>query len=751
MKKRNGRAPGRRAPVAAGAPNRTAVKRPRQSRCPELRSSFLSSLLLHSQQIILLVNPAGTILYANHYAEDSTGYTFDELSGKNWLHDLLPEYDQLIGRDVLGSSGKRGKTFLFSSTLVTSTADKLHVQWKAVTYRIKMGERAILLLGNPAQGKGRGRETEIDSRTQVSLPDIMFIINEHGIYVDFRANNPDLLLYRREKIIGARLQNAGFSDEIAEKMLAVIAKVLKSSSMETVEFEMMTSRGLRNVEARILPIAAARVLAIIRDITERKRSAAALRTNEEKFAKAFYRNPSLMILIELESGELVEVNPVFLELTGYRFEEVVGKTAYELGLFKDPGTLTRISDALMKDTSVSNLELLLNTANGDRRDILLSADMLNVEGKQYLLTMGQDITARKAAEQALQESERKFREIADNINEVIWLREGQKILYVSPAVSEVFDVAADEMYNDFRTIIETIHPDDREKVLQSLRDELPSGGGRYVSYRVIRKTGETRWLKTKMFAVNKDGSPKRLAGISEDVTDQVHAENELRQSREQLRALSANLHEIREAERSAVAREIHDDLGQKLTALIMDLSWLKGKLPEDERLRGKAQEMGALVQEIITSVQQISSRLRPSLLDDLGLVSAVEWQVSEFENYSGIACSLSMNFEEVELDEMLATDIFRIVQEGLTNIARHANADSAGVNLRLNEHMLTISIEDNGAGMAESDIMSSKSFGLLGIRERAYNWGGSVSFENGEPSGTVMKVSIPMNNGAEDA
>jgi signal transduction histidine kinase len=242
--------------------------------------------------------------------------------------------------------------------------------------------------------------------------------------------------------------------------------------------------------------------------------------------------------------------------------------------------------------------------------------------------------------------------------------------------------------------------------------------------------------------------PKQIKGvihIVRDITQRKESEENLRKSREKLRNLAAHLHSVREEERKSIAREIHDELAQALTALKMDLFWLNKRLPEDRcSLLEKITSMSGLIDTTISSVQRISSELRPGLLDDLGLKAAIEWQVEEFRNRTGIGCELNIDGEYDALDGDRAITIFRIFQEALTNVMRHAKASRVDISLFEKNGNIHMEINDDGRGVTEKAISDSRAFGLIGMRERAYHWGGKVQIRGTGDKGTSVKVSIPL-------
>jgi len=240
-------------------------------------------------------------------------------------------------------------------------------------------------------------------------------------------------------------------------------------------------------------------------------------------------------------------------------------------------------------------------------------------------------------------------------------------------------------------------------------------------------------------------------GIIEDITMRKRAEEELRTSREQLRNLSAYLESAREKERMYIAREIHDELGQTLTALKMDVFWLHKKLSIDQKtMLEKTNSMSALIDSAVNTVRRISGELRPGLLDDLGLTAAIEWQVGEFQQRTGIRCELVREPEEIVVEQDISTAIYRIFQEALTNIARHSDATMVKIFLEMKPREILLQIKDNGKGIAQEKIESTTSFGLIGMRERVRIHQGELKISGIKGRETFVEVTLPL-SGRETA
>jgi signal transduction histidine kinase len=234
--------------------------------------------------------------------------------------------------------------------------------------------------------------------------------------------------------------------------------------------------------------------------------------------------------------------------------------------------------------------------------------------------------------------------------------------------------------------------------------------------------------------------------LASEVSERKQAEDELRFSREQLRNLSNRLQSVREEEKSYIAREIHDELGQSLTALSMDLAWLEKKIPErDEAVVKKIESMELFIQNTVQTIHQIITELRPQILDVMGIMEALKWQTREFQKRTGIHCEIFSTQEEIDLDPDRSITLFRIYQESLTNVARHAEAKKVTSHFQVFPDRLELEVRDDGKGIPEDKVFSETSFGLLGMRERVLLWGGQVKIMGSLGIGTTVQVSIPLN------
>jgi signal transduction histidine kinase len=235
-------------------------------------------------------------------------------------------------------------------------------------------------------------------------------------------------------------------------------------------------------------------------------------------------------------------------------------------------------------------------------------------------------------------------------------------------------------------------------------------------------------------------------GVQRDVTEGYAASQRVSASRQELRALTARLQRAREEERTAIAREIHDELGQALTGIKLDISWMKRRLPRDAELLAQCQSMIERIDGTLDTVRRIATELRPSVLDQLGLEAALEWQSQEFSTRTGILVDLDIAMGGATIPEHMASSSFRILQESLTNVARHARASRVAIRLAVVEGELTLEITDDGIGIAPQRMDGTASLGLVGMRERALAAGGELCISGRPTLGTTVLLKVPLHH-----
>jgi PAS domain S-box-containing protein len=391
---------------------------------------------------------------------------------------------------------------------------------------------------------------------------------------------------------------------------------------------------------------------------------------------------------------------------------------------------------------------------------LNSPALQTMKGINFVLTTGlvlylvlrRTFRTRRLAEEALRLSQQRFESVALATTDAIWdLNLDTKVVWWNEGIQKLFGYRPEDVSSKFEWWLERVHPEDREKVTESIRRVADSGGRAWAGeYRFRRQDGTYATVLDRGYIIqDAAGKPTRLVGGLSDISERRAAEKALENSRQQLRALTARLQSGREAERAAVAREIHDDLGQMLTALKLNLDWVEREIGEREvdttlnPMLERVLESGEIIEGAIQSVQRIAADLRPAALDDLGLAEALREEARRFEERSGIACQLRLPSESLVLPSETSTTIFRVFQEALTNVARHAQATSVNMSLETRADSIVLQLEDNGKGIPPEAIGDSRSLGLLGMAERASSLGGHVAVAPATPHGTRVTLQLP--------
>jgi PAS domain S-box-containing protein len=368
----------------------------------------------------------------------------------------------------------------------------------------------------------------------------------------------------------------------------------------------------------------------------------------------------------------------------------------------------------------------------------------------------QDVTELKQAEEKLLQSERQLAEAQRlahigswdwdlRTNAVTWSDELYHIFGLQPGA-----ISVAEEVNQF------IHPDDLALGWDTVKRAVATKEPYDYYHRIIRPDGTERIARSRGSIMSDErGEPIKVFGATQDVTDRKQAEEKLKATTEQLRALSASVQSAREEESTRIARELHDELGGALTALRWDLEEVGGIISEATAstqlsfLRKKIESMTTLTGTTLDTIRRLASELRPMALDELGLVEAIEWQALQFENRTGIAVEFECSLEKVDLKSERSTAVFRILQEALTNILRHAQATQVTVTMKQEAGEFLLTIKDNGRGITESEKSGVHSLGLLGMRERAHLIGAQIDIIGIEEKGTLVAMRIPISESSE--
>ncbi|MFL6210409.1 MAG: MEDS domain-containing protein [Pyrinomonadaceae bacterium] len=360
-----------------------------------------------------------------------------------------------------------------------------------------------------------------------------------------------------------------------------------------------------------------------------------------------------------------------------------------------------------------------------------------------------EINERERAEDALRRSEDHLRLVIDAIPTMAWSLGSDGVVdFLNQRWVDYTGLSLEQFIEE---PTRPIHPEDIPRVVERWRAEMAVGEPYDDEMRLQRADGEYRWFLIRTAPLRDErGNLVKWYGVSIDIEERKRAEEKLGATNVQLRALSESLRSAREQEGARIAREIHDELGAALMSLKWDLEELDkifteaGDQAQLSALQEKTAAMTKLVDNTINVVRRIASELRPSILDDLGLVEAIEWQAQKFQAQTGIICRCDCALENVELGQDQSTAAFRILQEALTNILRHAQATRVDITVRKEAGQFVLTISDNGRGITEEEKSGRLSLGLLGMRERAHLVGGRIDINGVKGQGTVVIVRVPF-------
>lgn len=489
---------------------------------------------------------------------------------------------------------------------------------------------------------------------------------------------------------------------------------------------------------------------IVANAIDRKRTEMRLKHSEEKY-RALVEDAFSIILRMDTHGTVTFCNEFALRFFGFSADELIGKNVVGT-IVPEYESTGRDLKWLIADIG-RNPGCYLNNVNENRRKngervwiAWTNRPVCSEHGQAVeILCIGNDITERKLAEEALTKSEAKYRALFDYSGDAIFLLKDDRCIDCNSQSERMFGYGRDAMIGyataKFSPLVQ---PDGRRSAekAEELATEALAGIPQSFEWVFQRQDGTLFDTEITLTAVRLHDETL-VQCIVRDITDQKQAETELEISRRRMQSLANHLISVREDEKSHIARELHDELGQVLTALNMDLKWLGKKLRKNRGgLSVKIDQMAELAMQTIQTVKRIQGELRPTLLDNLGLIAAMEWQTKEFQERTNLDVSF-LHPDEIDTDADRAIALFRIFQEAQTNVAKHAEATRVEISLSETERHLLLTVTDNGRGIRPGDCSKPDSFGLLGIRERVFSLRGQFSISSNDGIGTRLDIKIP--------
>ncbi len=561
------------------------------------------------------------------------------------------------------------------------------------------------------------------------------------------------------KPVGSVLKDAGFDvkDSQVERIRERIASVFNTGETSELELIWPLLKGERYLSVRLFPEldvkgAVINVLGITRDVTAHRLAEEQLKREKEVLEKVFENIPVMIGFVNEDSG-LELVNPQWERTLGWTLKEIQEQNVDIFAeAYPDPLYRQKVREFVAAATG-KWVDLKIRVRDGRVIDAACAVVQLS-DGTR--IAIAQDVTERKLAEDTLRQSEDRLRLVIDTIPIMTWsVQPDGTVDFVNQRWFDYTGLAWDQYAQDPNSII---HPKDRTRVIEKWLIQMAAGEPYEVEMRLRRADGEYRWFLIRTAPLrDEQGNVIKWYGVSTDIEDLKRAEERIKATSEQLRALSARLQSAKEDEDIRIAREIHDEMGSGLASLRWELERFDESISEAadwsqrKALRMRIADMMRLTDTTIGAMRRIAAELRPSVLDDLGLAEAIEWETEQFQSRTGVVCSCNRSIEILDLDREQSTAIFRIFQEALTNVLRHARATAVDVAMREEDGEFVLTISDNGRGITENQKSGTLSLGILGMRERAHLIGAEFEISGVEGKGTVVTLRLPMSGKAKNS
>ncbi|WP_375507380.1 response regulator [uncultured Caballeronia sp.] len=491
------------------------------------------------------------------------------------------------------------------------------------------------------------------------------------------------------------------------------------------------------------------------EIIERKDVEARLKQSEARFRAIVETSPVPLCITSMPQGEILYMNQPFRRLFSFDEAQTTGNI---VDFYGAPGERDPVVCKLRSEGNLHNTELRFRRPDGTSFWAVANARVATYDDVPAIYVGLYDITARKAADEKLRASEASLANAQRLARLGDWAWDSARgVTHWSSEIYRILGVVCSQVKPCYSAYLAAVHPDDHAAFRRAVRVLMCTGKPFGIDHRIVGPDGATRIVRLQAEHIQADeGSPWGIVGTVQDITERKRTEEELLASRERLRELSAYLEAIREEERRRIAMEIHDELGQVLTALKMDVALLKMRLVGDANVKAntdpeatrKIDDIRELVEKTIWMVRNVASHLRPAALN-FGVVSALEWLAEDFARRNGMPCQLVVRGGEPVLADAFSTAVFRIVQESLTNVSRHAAASRVTVTLVSSDVALDLRVSDDGKGFDADSAQGGYSYGLLGMSERARLIGGTLQIDSAPGAGTMVSIHLPLDGGRE--
>ncbi len=486
---------------------------------------------------------------------------------------------------------------------------------------------------------------------------------------------------------------------------------------------------------------------------ERKKIQLKLQESEERYRSLVENAPEALVVMDIEKRKFISVSESATRLFKMTKEELLRTGVIELSPEYQPdGSLSTVSALQQINIAIEGGKPVFGWTHIDSEGNEISCEvrLVRLPSDHQVLIRGSiiDITERKKKEDELRRLQDSYFNLINSVDGIVWEAHPKtfKFSFVSQQAERLLGYPLENWLTQPSFWADHIYEEDRKWAVEYCAKSTIEKKPHEFEYRMVTSDGKIIWLRDIVSVEVINDEPVKVRGIMIDITERKKSEELLKRSYANLRRLTAHQEEVREEERISIAREIHDELGQQLAIIKMDIDWLNREIEDKkENVQKKLQGLLGIIDNTVKTVRKISSELRPTALDDLGLLSALEWHCHEFEERSGIKTKFSSEIEEIKIPDKIATGLFRIFQESLTNISRHAKATLVDVLLKNDKNYLILSIIDNGKGFVLDCNENKKTLGILGMRERTSIMDGKYNIISSPGNGTQVEVLIPIN------
>jgi PAS domain S-box-containing protein len=723
-----------------------------------LREKELSEKIIDSLPgIFYFFDKKGKFLRWNKQVEEITGFTAEEISR---MHPA-DFFESNIKQDVFGNIEKVYNKGTSEAEGYLRCKDGSRIPFYFTGSLIEYNGTACIIgtginIAERKKAEKKLKEERLLLRTLIdNLPDYIYVVDrEYKHIINNKANVQLIGAETEEETLGKTAYDY-FGEEIAKSYIEDDEKVFKTHQpIINRQEKLVTPNGeQRWLLTTKVPLIDARlqtsmIVGISRDITEHKKVQEEIERSNKRFEMIARTTNDAVWEWDMKEN-YVWVNEMHQRLYGRNMKDPApSHEEWKRRLHPDEREkiLASLEKALQNPGRNSWIaEYRFLDGNNEYKSIYDRTYIVRDEQGKPLRMLGSmmDITDRKKAEETLRLNEEKYRLLFSNSPLPMWVFELEtlRFLDVNEAAIRHYGYSRDEFLQmTIRDIRPAADIENMIKTSSEINPNVRTAG----TWRHFKKDGTIIEVEINSHDILYNNKKARLV-LANDITDKLTAQRKIIETSEQLRQLSARLQDIREEERRHMAHEIHDELGQRLTVLKMDVSWLSRKMKiDDEAAREKIKGTLQLLDGTIKIVRKIATDLRPGILDDLGLIPALEWQSKEFEERSGIKVHFQSNISEIALPTMVSTGLFRIFQESLTNIGRHAEARSIVAHLKKDDKNLVLSVSDDGKGFDTSTLGSRKTLGIMGMKERALTFMGEFAIVSQNGAGTTITVKIPL-------